>query len=146
MVGTAASCADCVPATPGRHRFVEHAASLGATSAESQYVNPDPALAKVLVAGAAAGREKIEELMPGAGQDAINGWNSAMHGFDYNLDHLGLGTLDRPDWKIQDRAQAYATRAAAARGGSKLQAPGRGPGVVLLKGLSGRAELTVSRL
>jgi hypothetical protein len=71
----------------------------------------------VLVAGAAAGQEKIEELVHGAGQDAINGWNSAMHGFDYNLDHLGLGTLDRPEWKIQDRGEAYATRAAAARGG-----------------------------
>jgi hypothetical protein len=97
--------------------FVEQAATLGATAAESQYVNPDPALAGVLAAGAAAGQQKIEELMQGAGQDATNGWNSAMHGFDYNLDHLGLGTLDRADWKIQDRAQAYATRAAAARGG-----------------------------
>jgi hypothetical protein len=97
--------------------FLEHAATLAATADESQYVNPDPALAEVLAAGAAAGQRKIEELMQGAGQDAINGWNSAMHGFDYNLDHLGLGTLDRADWKIQDRAQAYATRAAAARGG-----------------------------
>jgi len=98
-------------------RFVELAAGLGATSAESPYVNPDPALAETLVAGAAAGQQKIEELMQGVGQDAINGWNSAMHGFDYNLDHLGLGTLDRPEWKIHDRATAYATRAAAARGG-----------------------------
>ena len=80
-------------------------------------MNPDPALTEVLVAGAAAGQQKIEELMQGAGQDPINGWNSAMHGFDYNLDHLGLGTIDRPDWRIEDRAQAYATRAAAARGG-----------------------------
>jgi hypothetical protein len=40
-----------------------------------------------------------------------------MHGFDYNLDHLGLGTLDRPDWTFPDRAEAYAMRAAAARGG-----------------------------
>jgi hypothetical protein len=55
--------------------------------------------------------------MQGASQDAVNGWNSAMHGFDYNLDHLGLGTLDLPEWKIEDRAEAYATRAAAARGG-----------------------------
>ncbi len=98
-------------------RFVELAASFGATAAESPYVNPDPALAEVLVAGAAAGQQKIEELGQGAGQDAVNGWNSAMHGFDYNLDHLGPGTLDRPDWKIDDRATAYATRAAAARGG-----------------------------
>jgi hypothetical protein len=98
-------------------RFMEQAARFGVTAAESPYVNPDPALAEVLVAGAAAGKQKIDELMQGAGQDATNGWNSAMHGFDYNLDHLSLGTLDRPQWKIQDRAQAYATRAAAARGG-----------------------------
>jgi hypothetical protein len=105
------------PAPPADARFVEHAASLGATAAESPYRNPDPALVGALVAGAAAGQQKIEELMQGAGQDTIHGWNSAMHGFDYNLDRLGLGTLDRPDWKIQDRAEAYATRAAAARGG-----------------------------
>lgn len=97
--------------------FVEHAASLGATSAESQYADPDPALAEALVAGAAAGQRTIEELARGAGQNAINGWNSATHAFDYNLDRLGLGTLDHPDWKIQDRAKAYATRAAAARAG-----------------------------
>ncbi len=105
------------PPPPADARFVEYAARFGATAAESQYVNPDPALAEVLVLGATAGQEKIEELMQGAGQDAINGWNSAMHGFDYNLDHLDLGTLDRRDWKLQDRAEAYATRAAAARGG-----------------------------
>ena len=105
------------PPPPADARFVEHAASLGATAAETPYAEPDPALSEALVAGAAAGQQKIEKLMQGAGQDAINGWNSAMHGFDYNLDHLGLGTLDRPDWKIEDRAEAYATRAAAARGG-----------------------------
>jgi hypothetical protein len=105
------------PPPPADTRFVELAASFAAGAAKSQYVTPDPALADVLIAGEAAGEQKIEELMQGAGQAAINGWNSAMHGFDYNLDHLGLGTLDRPDWKIKDRAQAYATRAAAARGG-----------------------------
>ena len=98
-------------------RFVECAASLGATALESPYLSPDSALVEALVAGAAAGQRMIEELMQGAGQHAINGWNSAMHGFDYNLDHLGSGTLDRPEWTIHDRAEAYATRAAAARGG-----------------------------
>ena len=105
------------PPSEADARFVEMAARFGATAAASPYVDPDPALAEALRAGAAAGQQKIEELMQGAGQEAINGWNSAMHGFDYNLDHLGLGTLDRPEWKIQDRAEAYATRAAAARGG-----------------------------
>lgn len=41
--------------------------------------------------------------MQGAGHEAISGWNSERRGFDYNLDHLGIGTLDLPEWKIQDR-------------------------------------------
>jgi len=97
--------------------FVELAATLGATAAESPYADPDADLADVLVRGAAAGRQQIEELAQGAGQQPVNGWNSAMHGFDYNLDRLGPGTLDDPAWRIADRAEAYATRAAAARGG-----------------------------
>ena len=40
-----------------------------------------------------------------------------MHFFDYNTDHLGLGTIDAPEWRIDDRPRAYATRAAAARAG-----------------------------
>jgi hypothetical protein len=93
------------------------AARFGVTATESPYVDPDPDLAELLIAGKAAGQQKIEELMSGGGANAVNGWNSAMHSFDYNLDHLGVGTLDRPEWKIEDRAVAYATRAAAARGG-----------------------------
>ena len=97
--------------------FVDLAASFGVTAAQSPYVDPDPGLAELLVAGARAGPQTIEELAKGGGGDGVNGWYSAMHGFDYNLDHLGLGTLDRSEWKIHDRAEAYATRAAAARGG-----------------------------
>jgi hypothetical protein len=37
--------------------------------------------------------------------------------FDYNADHFGVGTIDAPEWRIDDRRRAYATRAAAARGG-----------------------------
>jgi hypothetical protein len=96
--------------------LVELAASIAATATESPYVNPDPALAQALVAGAAAGQQKSRSSRKVQGS-AIDGWNSAMHGFDYNPDHLGLGTLDDPEWKIQQRAAANATRAAAARGG-----------------------------
>ena len=49
--------------------------------------------------------------------DAVNGWTSALHLFDYNLDRLGLGTIDAPEWKIPDRQRAYVSRAVAARGG-----------------------------
>jgi hypothetical protein len=70
----------------------------------------------VLVAGQEAGQAKIEELAKGGG-DAPGGWSSALHLFDYNLDRLGLGTIDAPEWKIADRTKAYVTRAMAARAG-----------------------------
>jgi hypothetical protein len=73
-------------------------------------VDPDPGLAEVLVAGQQAGQAKLEELARGGG-DAPGGWSSALHLFDYDLDHLGLGTIDAPEWKIPDRAKA-ATRSA----------------------------------
>ena len=94
--------------------FVALAERFGATAAESPYVDPDPGLAEVLVAGQEAGQARIEELAKGSG-DAPGGWTSAMHLFDYNLDRLGPGTIDSPEWKIPDLTKAYATRAAAAR-------------------------------
>ncbi len=96
--------------------FVEAAAHLGLTEPSSRFVDPDPALAAALVAGANEGRATIEELA-GATGGSVNGWTSAMHMFDYNLDRLGPGTIDSPDWKIADRRQAYVTRAVVARAG-----------------------------
>jgi hypothetical protein len=97
--------------------FIDLAARFGVTAIESPYVDPGPDFAELLIAGKAAGQQTIEELMSGADANAVNGWHSAMHSFDYNLDRLGVGTLDRPEWRLEDRAVAYATRAAAARGG-----------------------------
>jgi hypothetical protein len=96
--------------------FVALAERFGVTAAESPYVDPEPERAELLVAGQQAGQAKIEDLGKGGG-DAVNGWNSAMHMFDYNLDRLGLGTIDAPEWKITDRTTAYVTRAVAARAG-----------------------------
>jgi hypothetical protein len=92
------------------------AETLGLTAPKSPYVDPDPELAAALIAGQAAGQAKIEELATG-GPPPADGWVSAMHYFDYNLDHLGVGTIDAPEWRIDDRRRAYATRAAAARAG-----------------------------
>ncbi len=47
----------------------------------------------------------------------MDGWQSVLHVFDYNLVRLGPGTLDTPEWKIADRMTAYVTRAVAARAG-----------------------------
>jgi hypothetical protein len=104
------------PPPAADRQFVALAERFGATAAGSPYVDPDPALAEVLVAGQQAGQAKIEQLAKGSG-DAPGGWSSALHLFDYNLDHLGLGTIDAPEWKIPDRAKAYVARAMAARAG-----------------------------
>jgi hypothetical protein len=96
--------------------FLALAERFGATAAESPYADPDPELAELLAGGQQAGQAKIEELA-GSGGGAAGGWTSAMHMFDYNLDHLGLGTIDAPEWKITDRPKAYVTRAVAARAG-----------------------------
>jgi hypothetical protein len=92
------------------------AETLGLTAAQSPYVDPDPELADVLIAGAKAGQEQIEQLAKG-GAPPPSGWISATHYFDHNTDHLGVGTIDAPGWRIEDRNTAYATRAAAARAG-----------------------------
>jgi hypothetical protein len=96
--------------------FLAVAESLGLTASESPYVDPDPELAQVLIAGAIAGQETIEQLAKG-GAPPASGWVPAMHYFDYNLDYFGVGTIDAPEWKIEDRMRAYAMRAAAARAG-----------------------------
>lgn len=103
------------PPPPADAEFVALCAQLGVTDEASPYVDPTPELRDALVAGEAAGRALIDELSKGS-VDA-NGWRSAVHVFDYNLDHLGLGTIDDPAWKIADRTTAYATRAVAARQG-----------------------------
>jgi hypothetical protein len=104
------------PPPSGDASFLALAERFGATAAESPYVDPDPALAEVLVAGQQAGQARLEELAKGGG-DGVNGWTSALHLFDYNLDRLGPGTIDAPQWKIGDRPRAYVTRAVAARAG-----------------------------
>lgn len=43
----------------------------------------------------------------------VNGWTLTFHAFDYNLDHLGLGTIDDPAWKVPDRQASYLERALA---------------------------------
>ena len=89
---------------------------LGLTSGESPYINPDPALAQVLVAGQKAAEARLEELVKAAAK-VVNGWQNAMHIFDYNNDYFEIGTLNEPQWRIPDRKIAYVTRTVAARAG-----------------------------
>jgi hypothetical protein len=96
--------------------FLAAAAKLGLTDAESPFVSPDPDLAEVLAAGVTQGAALIEQIASGS-MDAVNGWSTALHIFDYNLDRCGPGTIDAPEWKIADRMRAYVTLAVAARAG-----------------------------
>ena len=105
------------PPGDGDAAIIASLAPLGLTATESPYVNADPELAALLKSGAKAGQAEIEHLTRHGAVAPVNGWASALHSFDYNLDHLGPGTIDAPQWKIADRQKAYAVRAAAARGG-----------------------------
>jgi hypothetical protein len=94
--------------------YVEAARSLGLVGTDRVLVDPDPALAAVLVEAERQGAELFETLSK-TSLAIVDGWSTALHAFDYNLDHLGPGTIDAPEWKIADRTTAYVTRAVAAR-------------------------------
>ena len=104
------------PPPAGDAPFVEMLEQLGLLHTTSPYTDPDPELAEALQAGAAAGQAMIEQLAGGSGGPP-QGWTDASHYFDYNLDHLELGTVDAPEWRIEDRSKAAVTRAVAARAG-----------------------------
>jgi hypothetical protein len=104
------------PPPSGDARFLQVCEQFGLLEENTPFADLDPEHASVLVEGAKAGQAKIEELMKQVNASP-EGWQSAMHIFDYNLDHLGLGTIDKPEWKVADRTTAYVTRSVAARAG-----------------------------
>ncbi|MFB7186117.1 DUF1254 domain-containing protein [Streptomyces sp. NPDC056230] len=79
----------------------------------SPYVSADPALVHALTEGLVRGRARVEEA--GRSPAAGGGWEMDPHLFDYNLDRYGVGALDSPEWRIEDRESSYRTRAVAAR-------------------------------
>ena len=105
------------PSGPDR-AYQQRFAPLGLLDPASPYADYPPGLAKALTAGADAARQKIEATLKAGGPSpVVNGWTLTFHMFDYNLDHLGPGTIDDPAWKIADRGASYLARALAARGG-----------------------------
>jgi hypothetical protein len=93
-------------------------APLGLLDAVSAYAGCPPDLAQALAAGADAGKQQMEAAMTAGGlAPVVNGWTLTFHMFDYNLDHLGPGTINDPAWTIPDRNTSYLARALAARGG-----------------------------
>ena len=112
------TCLRAFPPSDPDRAYQQRFAPLGLLDPASSYRDCPPALASALTAGADAARQKIEvTLKAGGPTPVVNGWRLTFHMFDYNLDHLGPGTIDDPAWKIADRDTSYLARALAARGG-----------------------------
>jgi hypothetical protein len=89
-----------VPDSAYQQRF----GPLGLLEPVSPYADCPPGLAGALAAGADAARQQMEAALRAGGlAPVVNGWTLAFHMFDYNVDHLGLGTVDDPAWKMRDR-------------------------------------------
>ena len=88
------------PPPPADAPFIKLCEQFGLTQADSPYVDMDPKQAAVLIQGAKAGQAKIDELMRNV-HATPEGWQSALHIFDYNLDYFEIGTIDRPE--MEDR-------------------------------------------
>lgn len=102
---------------PGRDR-VEQAAfePLGLTGG-TPVMEAAPEVIEALRAGFSAGQAAVAESLQGGHVPNVNGWLLAFHAFDYNLENLGLGTIDAPEYRIEDDADRYLMRAGAALGG-----------------------------
>lgn len=93
-------------------------APLGLLDPASPYTRCAPELARALTAGQDAAKQRMEATLQTSDlAPVVNGWRLTFHMFDYNLDHLGPGTIDEPAWKMPDRNATYLARALAARGG-----------------------------
>ncbi|WP_426518928.1 DUF1254 domain-containing protein [Diaminobutyricibacter sp. McL0618] len=103
---------DTIPPAPRDHELQHSFAQLGLTGAGGELQK------EALNAGYAAGRELLDELLASGGGNAlVNGWNLTYHSFDYNLDYFEVGSLDEPQFKIEDPQQRLVQRAGAALGG-----------------------------
>ena len=95
------------PSGPDRV-YQQRFAPLGLLDPATPYADCPPGLAGALTAGADAAKQKIEATLKAGGPTpVVNGWRLTFHMFDYNLDHLGPGTIDNPAWKISDRDISY---------------------------------------
>jgi len=97
------------------HGYIQKFEPLGLLAKDSLYVKPDPGLSQLLQAGQKAGQEFIETTSNAGGGETVNGWTMITHIFDYNMDSFEVGTIDKQEWKMVDRAKAHVARAVAAR-------------------------------
>lgn len=88
----------------------------GITEPESPFIDIDSESSKILIEGIKEGQNRIMELLSQS-DVTPQGWQSYVHVFDYNLDYFEIGTVNEPQWKTQNREEAYIMRAIAARAG-----------------------------
>jgi hypothetical protein len=95
--------------------YQQRFAPLGLLDSAPPYADPPAELARALTAGADSAMQKMEAALTSGGlAPVVNGWTLTYHMFDFNLDHLGLGTIDDPEWQMSDRQASYLARALAA--------------------------------
>jgi hypothetical protein len=94
--------------------YQERFEPLGLLADESPYPDADSELRAALQAGEEAGRAHIEEQSKTA-FPLRNQWQAVAELFNYNTHFLELGTLDTPEWKIDDPERSRLVRAIAAR-------------------------------
>ena len=105
------------PSGPDR-AYQQRFAPLGLLGPATSYTDCPPGLAEALTVGADAAKQQMDAALTAGGlAPVVNGWTLTFHMFDYNLDHLGPGTIDDPAWKITNRDTSYLARALAARAG-----------------------------
>jgi hypothetical protein len=102
------------PPHPDDIAYQQRFAPLGLLEATSPYVDPAPTLAATLADAERQARTYIEEESTHA-FGLRNHWHANADLFNYNVHHLGPGTLDEPNWQIADPARARLVRAIATR-------------------------------
>jgi hypothetical protein len=96
------------PPSAEDQEYQQRFAPLGLFDPVSPYPDCSHELARALTAGAGAGKQKMEAALTAGGPaPVVNGWTSTFHSFDYNLDHLGPGTIDSPAWRMPDRHASH---------------------------------------
>ena len=105
------------PPSDADRAYQQRFAPLGLLDRTTPYGECPPELAGALSEGAAAGKQHLESSIIGGQLPVQNGWRLTYHMFDYNIDHLGPGTIDDARWIVSDRPASYLIRALAARAG-----------------------------
>jgi len=90
---------------------------LGLLEAGDSPYRDSPGAFAALAEGERAGRAALEQALRSAATPDGGSWQQNYHVFDYNVDFFEVGTINAPEWKIADRAEAITARAAAALAG-----------------------------